>query len=212
MRARDNPFRSRCLDALAFRDPDVDAERLLERWHEAGRRGSVIGPKGSGKTTLLSEASRRLREQGRTVEHLRLSADIADFDEAGDGGQEGIVHSGRPPSWRALGRRLRACGPEGVLILDGIDLLPQARRVALHWQLGRIHGVLVSSHRDGWLPVLHRTRTSPELLEDLVSELLGAPAAHHRPLLDDLFERHRGNLRDALFDLYARAARGGLHS
>jgi hypothetical protein len=58
------------------------------------------------------------------------------------------------------------------------------------------------------LPSLREHRTSPELLADLVTELVGE--AGRRALdgdLEELFEIHRGNVRNCLRQLYDQWAR-----
>jgi hypothetical protein len=64
-------------------------------------------------------------------------------------------------------------------------------------------GLIVTSHLPGLLPTLHECRTTPELLAAIVGELGGEEAALAAP---GLFGRHRGNLRDALRELYDEAA------
>jgi hypothetical protein len=192
MKARDNPFRSARIDALAFRDPAVTPEQLLERWRGLGRRGAIVGPHGTGKTTLLAALVARLEDRGTPVIGLRLRADAA------------------RPSPAALARALAACGPDGVFCLDGIDGLHAPVRAWLRSRLRGAFGVFVTSHRSCGLPVLHRTRTTPALLAALTAELLGRDADPLRPTLDRLHERTGGNVRDALFALYAEAAAGRL--
>lgn len=192
MKARDNPFRSARIDALAFRDPAVTPEALIERWHALGRRGAIVGPHGTGKTTLLAALVTRLADRGTPVIGLRVCAD-----------------AGRP-SPGALARALAGCGPRGVFCLDGIDLLRGPVRAWLRVRLRGAFGVFVTSHRSCGLPVLHRTRTSPGLLASLAAELLGRDAGPLRPALDRLYTRTGGNVRDALFALYAEAAAGRL--
>lgn len=188
MRARDNPFRRARVEALAFRDPAATPDGLIERWEARGRRGALVGPHGSGKTTLLGEIAERLAARGERLVCLRLSVDA------------------RPPTRRALARAIAEGGRGGVLLLDGSDLLPGLHRAWLRVCLPATHGLLVTAHRPcGW-PTLHRTRTSPDLLAELVAELLGPGRAPSRHDCEALHARCRGDLRQAFFALYARAA------
>ncbi|HET9765441.1 MAG TPA: hypothetical protein VFS60_01265, partial [Thermoanaerobaculia bacterium] len=62
-------------------------------------------------------------------------------------------------------------------------------------------GLLITSHRAGLLPTLHECRTTPELLDDLLGELLQGQS-RDEAAADTLFAHHRGNLRDALLSAY----------
>ncbi|MCU0915380.1 MAG: hypothetical protein MUC88_12565, partial [Planctomycetes bacterium] len=58
----------------------------------------------------------------------------------------------------------------------------------------------------GLLPTLLECSTSPALLETIVDELQPHPVTPVRSL-NDLYERHQGNLRECLrelYDLYAQ--------
>jgi len=157
-----------------------------------GRRGALVGPHGSGKTTLLDALADRLVASGVRVVRLRLGSDDP------------------MPGWTTLGRTIAECGREGVLCLDGIDLLGTPTRLWLRARTRSLHGLLVTAHSPGPVPTLHATHTSPALLAELAAELLGASPDALRPGLDPLFERCRGNLREALFALYAQAADDGV--
>jgi hypothetical protein len=65
----------------------------------------------------------------------------------------------------------------------------------------RAGGLVITSHRPGLLPTLFECTTSPELLAEIVGELSGADLE-----AGELYERHRGNVRDALRELYDRWA------
>lgn len=193
MRARDNPFRSTRIDGLAFRDPTTTPDRLLVRWQQAGRRGALIGPHGTGKTTLLAELVQRIEAGGRPVIGVRLRADGGRSDRA------------------AIGCEAIRCRRDAVLCVDGFDLLPGYARRVLAWTTRRLHGVIVTAHAPCLYPTLHETRTSPELLAELATELLShdpdaVAGAHRCPDLTRLHADCGGNLRDALFGLYRACA------
>lgn len=176
MRAADNPFRSDRIEALAFRTAAPGA--LWRRLQELGGRAAVVGPKGSGKTTLLEALMGRAT--GRVV-FVRLS-DVE-----------------RAVPWSALR------GADAVCV-DGVDLLGAAARWRLRLAVARTPVVLVSAHRPTWLPELLRTRVTPELVEELVAELLDPAAARAlRPTTDALLAEHGPNARAVLRELYDRA-------
>ena len=72
----------------------------------------------------------------------------------------------------------------------------------------RSGGLLVTAHEEGLLPTLVETHTSTELLTELTEELIGVSVRPLLPLLEELREAHRGNLRDVFLGLYDLAARG----
>ena len=199
MRACDNPFRVQRLARLSYRLDGTTWEALLARWDELGRRAALVGPEGRGKSTLLGELATRLA------------------------GRDGFRV--RAVTLRRGERRLASA--ERARLLDGADerdlLLVDGAQELSPWEWRRLRaagraagGVLVTSHRAGLLPTLHECCTTPELLGDLIGELLrGEPrdgAVASVAAADTLFACHRGNLRDALlaaYDFYAAQPAGG---
>lgn len=173
MRARENPFRSECIEALSYRAPEFDWNRIEVRLQQIGGRGAIIGPKGHGKTTLLEQwnsrhsdshyfriAERQRRLTAEQQETLRANSRAWIFVDSAE--QLGWF------GWREL-RRL---------------ISPDSR-------------LIITTHRVGRLPTLHRCETSPELMRALVAELTGL-----QPDCRPLWLRHRGNLREAFRELY----------
>lgn len=189
MRARHNPFRTERLGGLCFRHGNLRVEALHDRWRSLGGRAAIVGPHGSGKTTLLRELAGRLAAEGLRVRSRFLNA------------------ASRRPGARELVREARSLGPGDVWIFDGAGHLPRST----WWQLRRASrgaaGVLVTGHAAGLLPTLVETRTDTTLLAALTGELLGPGADGLRPLLEDLWRRHGGNLRDVFLSLYDLGAR-----
>lgn len=190
MRPRDNPFSAQRIDRLPWRpaagQPGVDA--LLERLAKLGGSAAVVGPKGRGKSTLLAAVARLLEDRGLSVRRLRASPhDI--------------------PERSALRSFLAAVGEADALLLDGYDHLGVWWRHRVRRAGRRAAVLLVAAHRPGPLPVLLEARSTPELLAELVDELLeGRPPPVPQPPADELFRRHDGNLRLALRELYDRCA------
>jgi hypothetical protein len=180
--ARDNPFRSERVEALAFRFADDGWEDLLARLAAQGGRGLLVGPEGSGKTTLLEGLARRI-DDGVAWLRLRREAD---------------------ETRRRLAAFLATPVAGLSVCIDGLEQLGwlQWRRVARH--AAPAARIIATSHRPGRLPLLRRHRTSPELLAELVGEL-DRPAGHDTAAL---WRRHGGNLRDCLRTLYDRRAAG----
>jgi hypothetical protein len=175
MRARDNPFAAGRVDRLRYRLDQADWEALIERLKENRWSGAIVGPHGSGKTTLLEEIGLRVAGRGLTVASVQLH------------------------SWR---RQLPRIADADVMLCDGAEQLGWWDTMRLRWAT-RNRGLIVTSHRDGWLPTVHRCETSPQLLRELVSAL-GSQITEAEAKA--LHRQHAGNLRDALAVLYDRSA------
>jgi len=193
LRACDNPFRVQRLDRLAYRLEGATWEELFARWEAVGRRAALVGPEGRGKSTLLAELAERL--------------------VARDGFRVRAATLRRGERWLARHERARLLddvSERDLLLIDGAQELGAWEWQRLRAASRRAGGLLVTSHRPGLLPTLHECRTTPELLGDLMTELLGdrpeEPAVAEVAAPVTLFAHHRGNLRDALlaaYDAYA---------
>lgn len=184
-RARENPFATDRVLRERFRLDASGWALLGARLRGLRHRGAIVGPHGSGKTTLLEELARRFTAQGWRVVSVRLTVE-----------------------YPALGlaiprRRLTALEPRDLLLIDGAEQLSPWQWWLVRFRARQAGGIIITTHTPGRLPTLWRCRTSPELLRDLVDSL-GVPLAVHEAT--DLFERHRGNLRDAIRELYDRYA------
>ncbi len=184
-RPADNPFAGHRTEGLAYRCDELDREALGRRVEALGRRVAIVGPKGSGKTTLLEQLATLL--PGRPV-LVRIPGSCA-----------------RP--YHAARRQLpRPVTRDDVVLVDGGEqlgpvgwrLLLRATRVAV--------GLVATLHRPGRLPTLIECRTDPALLRELVAELAPEDSGELDAALDDLFDRHSGNIRSCfreLYDVYA---------
>ena len=180
-RPADNPFASHRVEGLAYRWADGDTGGLERRIGELGGRAAIVGPKGSGKTTLLEELARY------------LSADTVVVRVPGS----------CPRPWSAARAQLpTGIGENHAIFVDGAEQLGRLgwRRLLLATRRARY--VVVTLHRPGPLPTLIDCRTEPALLRDLVSELAPDDASMLEPQLGHLFDRHDGNIRSCLRELY----------
>ncbi len=190
MRPRDNPFATRRLDRLDYRLEGITWDALIHRLEETGGRGAVVGAHGRGKTALIEALAPRLEVQGYRVRWLRPE------------------DSSRPWKRRFLRDLGRRTGPRDAVLLDCGELLGPVAWWRLRWAVRRA-GVLVATlHRPGRLPTLHQCTSSPELLHDLVEELLERPAPELRDSTREFHDRHGGNLRECLLALYDRFGQG----
>lgn len=183
-RPEDNPFRSGCIDALAFEPPGFDGgwAGLARRLRASGYRAAIVGPHGHGKSTLL----RSLHAQGLWPANMPPTVVQ--------------VRPGKPVP--ELLRDPRQA-PRDVLI-DGYDLLPWWLRHRWRLRPGRL---VVTSHRRTLLPTLLRCQTTPTLLTHLLMRL--SPAVATQMSASDvaaLHAAHRGNVREVFRALYDAVA------
>jgi energy-coupling factor transporter ATP-binding protein EcfA2 len=187
MRARDNPFRSELIERLPYRFQGATWARLLDRLKELNHRAAIVGQHGSGKTTLLEQLADHLQEQGFSTSSIRLDEEHRKFD-----GDE-------------LQTVLEQMSATHIILLDGAEQMswPAWRRFL--WQTRATAGLIITTHQPGRLPTLIECRTSTDLLSALVAELLGVNAQAVRDQAADLYSKHRGNIREALRELYDRS-------
>lgn len=149
-------------------------------------KASVVGPHGSGKTTLLEQLLPRLTERGFVPRLFTLRSECTVREK------------------RALLDTVRPMRAPEFLLLDGAEQLTTREWLPLHAAAHHCAGVILTLHRAGRLPVILETAPNSALLEHLVGEVSGArlPAGEAA----SLFQRHRGDLRACLRELYDRWA------
>jgi hypothetical protein len=203
VKARDNPFGvARVLSAIRYEveipevsagtgDQDRGAASLLPRLEALRYRAAIVGPHGSGKTTLLEDLEGVLARFGFRITHVRLGTD-----------DPRLPREWR--KWRSPARRLDA---RDIVCLDGAEQLRAIAWLRFRWRARRAGGLIVTTHRHGRLATLIECTTSVGLLHRII-ERLAPGGLVNAPPAAELFARHRGNLRDALrelYDIYAAA-------
>lgn len=186
MRARDNPFSTDRVLRVRYRPQGVTWDALLARLEALGWRAAIVGPEGSGKTTLLEDLAPLLRGRGLTTRPV------------------GVTREAPRLPRRVEDNLVAGIGPRDVVLFDGADLLPWLDWHRFKRRTARAGGGLViTAHRPGRLPTLVECATSPALLMEIVTALLGpGEAARWRDRVESLGRKHRGNLREALRELY----------
>lgn len=181
-----NPFATRFVrpGALAYRFPAGDsAEQLVERLRASGWWGQIIGPHGSGKSTLLASLPPALAAAGRETLTIALHQHDRRL---------------RPTE------QLDGLGRDSQLIVDGYEQLGRWARWRLAHRCRRAGcGLLVTAHEDVGLPTVAVVEPSLETMRHVVAQLV--PEGDVAIGDDDVsaaWQRCRGNLREALFDLY----------
>jgi hypothetical protein len=185
--ASSNPFSTRFTrpGALPYLlPPGVDWAQLPIRLRDQAWMGQIVGPHGTGKSSFLVALLPALAAAGRQCVEAQLH-----------GGQRRL-----PP-----GLDSRRWTADTQLVVDGYEQLNRWARWRLRRAIARCGGgLLVTTHSSVGLPTLWTTEPSSELLAALVARLLGQASlgACQRAVVERLFARSRGNLREALFDLY----------
>ena len=190
LRARDNPFATEHVLRLRyqFRESGDDGwPALLNRLKSLNYRAAIVGSHGSGKTTLMEDLGLKLADQGFRIHSLFLNEQ----------------HRTYPIGFL---RRIRdGLTHKDIILFDGSEQLGPLNWLRFRWQTRRA-GVIITTHVPGRLPLLRLCETDPELLDDLVRRLCGHGLPPAKTDIRRLYDAHRGNLREALRELYDIAA------
>ena len=182
MRARDNPFRTEQVLTIRYRMIDDSFAGMIERLEELGYRGAIIGPKGAGKTTLLEDLEPALQALDFRIVRLRL-------DDLQRSFPRGVL--------KDFFDRLT---DRDFVLFDGAERLNRLEWLRFKRGTKKSGGLIVTAHRAGLLPTLKECRTTPEVLSEILEKLADTPAAETDVRL--LYNRHKGNLREALREMY----------
>lgn len=188
MKARDNPFRTERVLQFRYQLAEAEWEDLFRRFARLKFRAALVGPKGSGKTTLLEDFVPRLLARGYETRFLRLSEENPNL-----------------PGTLAWPRR----GSREILLVDGAEQLGFFAWQRFRHLAREAAGWLITIHRPGRLPTLRDCHTSPELLSEIATTLLGRRDEAIDRKAARLFKEHSGNVREALrawYDDYAIVA------
>ena len=185
MKARDNPFRVDRVLTIRYAPQGWTFGELLDRLATLEHRAAIVGPEGSGKTTLLEDLASHLASRNLTAKYLRLDRDQRTFDPA------------------MLQEFFEHLSDRDVICLDGCEQLSEPAWVAFVKRSERAGGLIGTTHKPGRLPTLVTCSTSPQLLREIVEQLIGRDYSID---VTALHTKHRGNVRDALRDLYDRSS------
>jgi nucleoside-triphosphatase THEP1 len=182
--ADQNPFRTECILKIRYQLAPQELNDLLATWARHHYRGALIGPHGHGKTTLLEDIQQYLKKENKKIILLRLSSDKPYLDLK---------------QWEFIQTSIK---DQHFILLDSAGCLN-------FWQFHRFltlskkaPGIIVTTHHRTRLPTLRYCKTSPETLVKIVSQLLHAKLTPDIQLLNTLYQKHQGNIRECLRELY----------
>jgi predicted ATP-binding protein involved in virulence len=188
MNSRSNPFSSRHVESLAFQRPDISLEDIMVRLKRLNYRAAIIGPEGSGKTTLLEAIGAGLQQQGFQTVYLKFDTENKKLKK------DLFEHN---PKKRITSQ---------ALLVDGVEQLSWLSWKRLCFYMRNAKAFIITSHAKTrirrMMPTLLNTSTSPELLFNLVLKLVGEKQMISRQKTSRLFDKHHGNIRLAMRELY----------
>ncbi len=193
-----NPFTTRMtapgrLPPLDAAGSPVDLGRVLDALQPGV--SMIEGPHGHGKTTLLRAVCAEADSRHRPFDFLAIRS----------------ISSALTTVTRVL-----FAGQHAVVAVDGWEELPAGFPILIRI-LARWKSVVVvaTAHAPAGVPVVARCVATPAILAAIVGRLPDHHGLISQHDLDEVFVRHAGNLREALYDLYdrfeRRAAAGVAH-
>jgi hypothetical protein len=176
-----DPFSPERIGRLRYRTGAEPWPAILDRLESLGWEAAVVGPSGTGKTTFLDGLAKALQVEGFSVWRDSFDRDSPD--------RWGV----RLPLATRGGLRDTVC------LIDGYAGLGVVGRYRLRHLARRAAGLVIADRESiPDLPVLHTTRTTPALLEDLLVELLPFGPRPGPCEIRRVFLRCGGDLRSAL--------------
>lgn len=183
MKPKDNPFAAHRLDRVDYLFNGTDWAQVLNKLATLDYRAAIIGAHGSGKTTFLSSLDEQLQQCG--LQTLPLFVNTESWQLT-------------PAHWQGI----HQADDNTIILFDGADVIPRWS----WWRFLRASrgakGVVATSHGRNLLPALIRTQPNADLLRRVLTAL-------DIPLTDELqqhsealLQKHQGNIRDVLRDLY----------
>ncbi len=181
-----NPFSTKYFIPGAI-DYQCDSQTSIKFYADCfiknGKRGQVIGPHGSGKSTFLLSLQRQFQQDGWQTKLIVLH------------------NSNNRFCWSITAPR------EAIILIDGYEQLSFLSRFLIFLQCRwNRWGLVVSSHFNAGFPVLLETKLSCIQAFNLAKQLLinsdCNPDLITLPQIQQLYDKHQGNLREIFFDLY----------
>ena len=186
-------------DSLAGKIAGNESEfgHLYDHFVQFDYWAQIVGGHGTGKTTFLAHFIALLNKNGHPVGQIALH----------DGQRKLPQEFWEQQKSMAADFKRSASKKPSITIIDGYEQLSLLQKSWLQWfAFNNKLGLLVTTHtKKRHFPVLFQTKTNFDILLLIVEHLFREQndlTPPDRVLCLSLFERHRGNLRDVLFELY----------
>ncbi|MDA7503691.1 AAA family ATPase [bacterium] len=183
MKAKDNPYRVERIHSLPFLFSDQDFDRFYQVVEDHNFRGAIVGPHGSGKTTLVENLIKEFQSRQIQITHCRLKDD------------------GQSANYIRLRKWIDQAPSDSILILDSAGLLSWWKWRGLLKESAKYKGLIITTHQPGRLTTLINTKPTFETLQSVIVHLKIAESPSKSHLIE-LFNKHRGNIRECLRELY----------
>ena len=170
---------------------------LYTNFRNFNYQSQIIGGHGTGKTTFMFEFVRVLLRQDYIVHHFSLHDRQRFLTDLFWERQISLNYQFKTGAIEKV----------PIAVIDGYEQLSLEHKIRLRraCRKGR-SGLLITTHTPAWrLPVLLRTETTDATLQYVIRYLfrdLPDTTPPTRAMCRSLFDRHQGNLRNVLFDLY----------
>ena len=193
-----NPFASRFIrpGAIPFFDSDdFTFDGVVEALRDNGGWGQIVGPHGCGKSTLLQHLTERFETDGTTVlsfafresnkpngpaRSLKTKLALIEKEPGGVNNIQVTLDGFEQLNWWHRLRMIRICSKAGVPLL-----------VTTHRPLNR-------------LPIIASIELTAAIAERVTRHLFDDAGFIEKLDFGSLLNRHNGNMREILFDLYDR--------
>lgn len=187
-----NPFSTRFTrpGVISWHSTSTSPSGLLKSLEELDDRALISGPHGSGKSTLLSHCCAAARAQGYEVYYFRCYSWVD------------VV--------RAVRLLVESSPKHDFVCIDSLEMLRFfGWFFCLVADFRRVRVVVTVHKRPWWCmwPVLVNTETSFRTFHELVRGLMAKCSPMEtinfsKVMLQDIFKRNAGNLRESFFELY----------
>lgn len=189
MKPVNNPFNTSNIHKIRYIFyPEGGMDSLMRKLAELDYKAAVAGPESSGKTTLLEDISINLTGKGFKTKYIKIDKENSKF----------------PKSF--FRQFLRELHKSDIVLFDGCEQLGYFFRICFKKEIcARAGGLIVTVHRPGRFPTLWECGTSEELFRRIVDLLLAGSKQNiipHADFAGKLYDKHRGNIRLGLRELY----------
>jgi RecA/RadA recombinase len=183
-KAKDNPFASEKVEQLKFIPTATSVDKLTQMLPEVGFRCAIAGPHGSGKTTLMLEISNILQAGGHIVKHI-------------------FVNDTNPMTTEMRDDLIANLQAGEIVLFDGADLIGRIAWQKLKRSIFKAKaGLIITTHKRGMMDTVAECSTSPQLLKTITNTLLADHETLNDQLIDEIYARHNGNIRNCLWQMY----------